>query len=266
VSGLSVEGLVVRYGAATALDDVSVTVGDAEMVALVGPNGAGKTTLVKAVTGLIEPAAGTVRVDGRLAQVPEGREVFGDLSVDDNLRLGGWRNGRRGRDTTHIYDLLPDLRRVRRQRAGRLSGGQQQMVAVGRALMARPTVLVVDELSLGLAPVVVDDLVRHLAELNRERGLAVLLIEQNARLALHLCGRAYVLEAGRVVAEGLSADLDRDPRVMAAYLGGPAEAVPLPAPGPPDGAENPSPSGAVPLPAPGPPDGAENPSPSGASA
>ncbi|GIE95672.1 ABC transporter ATP-binding protein [Paractinoplanes rishiriensis] len=217
---LEIHDLVVRYGAATALDGVSLTVGAGEMVALVGPNGAGKTTLVKTVSGLVRPAAGTVSVSGRLAQVPEGREVFGDLSVDDNLRLGGWRNGRRGRDTTAVYELLPGLQRVRGQKAGRLSGGQQQMVAVGRALMARPTILVVDELSLGLAPVVVDDLVRHLAELNREQGLAVLLIEQNARLALHLCGRAYVLEAGRVVAEG--AGLDRDHRVMAAYLGGAA--------------------------------------------
>jgi branched-chain amino acid transport system ATP-binding protein len=219
MTALDVDGLVVRYGAATALDGVGLTVGDGEMVALIGPNGAGKTTLVRAVSGLIAPAAGTVRVGGRLAQVPEGREVFGDLSVDDNLRLGGWRNGRRGRDTAHIYDVLPGLRPVRGQRAGRLSGGQQQMVAVGRALMARPAILVVDELSLGLAPVVVDDLASHLTELNRTEGLAVLLIEQNARLALHLCARAYVLEAGRVVAEGVSADLSRDPRVVAAYLG-----------------------------------------------
>jgi branched-chain amino acid transport system ATP-binding protein len=223
VTLLAVNDLVVRYGAATALDGVSLTVAPGELVALIGPNGAGKSTLVNTLSGLVRPASGTVRLDGRLAHVPEGREVFPDLTVDDNLRLGGWRNGRRGRDTSHIYEVLPDLTRVRRQRAGRLSGGQQQMVAVGRALMGRPDLLAVDELSLGLAPKVVDDLVRHLRDLNRDRGLAVLLIEQNARLALDLCARAYVLEAGRVVADGASADLAADPRVAAAYLGGPVQ-------------------------------------------
>jgi branched-chain amino acid transport system ATP-binding protein len=151
--------------------------------------------------------------------------MFADLSVDDNLRMGGWRNGRRGRDTAHVYEVFPELAPLRRQRAGRLSGGQQQMVAVGRALMARPDVLAVDELSLGLAPKVVTGLVRHLRELNRERGLAVLLIEQNARMALDLCTRAYVLEAGRVVAEGPAGKLAADSRVTAAYLGGPVEAT-----------------------------------------
>jgi branched-chain amino acid transport system ATP-binding protein len=224
---IAVENLVVRYGAATALDGVSLTVASAELVALIGPNGAGKSTLANALSGIVKPAAGRIRLRGRMAHVPEGREVFGDLTVDDNLRLGGWRNGRRdgGRDTAHIYEILPDLVRVRRQRAGLLSGGQQQMVAVGRALMARPDVLVVDELSLGLAPLVVADLVRHLRELNAEHGLAVLLIEQNARLALDLCSRAYVLEAGRVVVEGPAAELARSPKVAAAYLGGSVEAT-----------------------------------------
>jgi branched-chain amino acid transport system ATP-binding protein len=224
VTLLTVEDLVVRYGAATALDGVNLAVAPGELVALIGPNGAGKSTLVNALSGLVRPASGMVRLAGRLAHVPEGREVFPDLTVDDNLRLGGWRNGRRGRDTARVYEVLPDLVRVRRQRAGRLSGGQQQMVAVGRALMGRPDLLAVDELSLGLAPKVVDDLVRHLRELNRDRGLAVLLIEQNARLALDLCARAYVLEAGRIVAEGSSEELAADPRVAAAYLGGPVEA------------------------------------------
>jgi branched-chain amino acid transport system ATP-binding protein len=220
VNAVEVTGLTVRYSGATALDGVDLHVGEGELVALIGPNGAGKSTLVKAVSGLVRPAAGQVTVRGRLAQVPEGREMFGDLSVDDNLRLGGWRNGRHGRDTTEIYRLLPGLDGLRRNRAGLLSGGQQQMVAIGRALMARPDVLVVDELSLGLAPLVVDELVGHLRTLNAERGLAVLLIEQNARLALTLCRRAYVLEAGRVVLHGPAGDLARDPRVTAAYLGG----------------------------------------------
>jgi branched-chain amino acid transport system ATP-binding protein len=217
---LSVDDLVVRYGAATALDGISLTVDAAEMVALIGANGAGKSTLVNTLSGIVKPAAGTVRVAGRLAHVPEGREVFADLTVDDNLRLGGWRNGRRGRDTRHIYDVLPELARIRGQRAGRLSGGQQQMVAVGRALMGRPDILAIDELSLGLAPLVVADLVEHLRRLNADDGLAVLLIEQNARLALDLCSRAYVLEAGRIVAEGRSEDLAGDQRLARAYLGG----------------------------------------------
>ncbi|GID30777.1 ABC transporter ATP-binding protein [Paractinoplanes brasiliensis] len=214
-------GLTVRYGAATALDGVDLRVGPGEMVALIGANGAGKSTLVKALAGLVSAAGGTVHVQGRLAQVPEGREMFAELSVDDNLRLGGWRNGRHGRDTSAIYELLPELNGLGRRPAGTLSGGQQQMVAIGRALMARPDVLAIDELSLGLAPMVVDTLAAHLRALHRERGLAVLLIEQNAALAFELCARAYVLEAGRMVLEGPTADLARDPRVVSAYLGGP---------------------------------------------
>jgi branched-chain amino acid transport system ATP-binding protein len=230
-------GLVVRYSGATALDGVDLTVGETEMVALIGANGAGKTTLVRALSGLVRPDAGRVVVHGRLAQVPEGREVFPGLSVDDNLRLGGWRNGRAGRVTSGVYELMPELASVRGRAAGTLSGGQQQMVAIGRALMAlslskpgpsaggKPGVLVIDELSLGLAPKVVDVLVGHLRRLHRERGLAVLLIEQNARLALGLCDRGYVLEAGRVALHGDADELARDPRVIAAYLGGhvPAE-------------------------------------------
>ncbi|MDR7275701.1 ABC transporter ATP-binding protein [Catenuloplanes atrovinosus] len=213
---LEVRDLTVRYAGATALDGVSLSVAAGERVALIGANGAGKTTLVRAASGLVRPAAGTVTAHGRLAQVPEGREVWGDLSVDDNLRLGGWRNGRRGRDTTAIYRLFPALAELRRRRAGTLSGGQQQLVAIGRALMARPDVLIIDELSLGLAPLVVEEIVGHLRTLR----VALLLIEQNARLALDLCDRGYVLEAGRVVLSGDAAGLAADPRVVAAYLGG----------------------------------------------
>jgi branched-chain amino acid transport system ATP-binding protein len=209
--------LVVRYGAATALDGVSVSVRAGEMVALIGANGAGKTTLVNTVCGILRPASGQLSTSGRLALVPEGRHLFGPLTVDDNLRLGAWRD-RKKRDTGHIYELLPELIPLRGQLAGRLSGGQQQMVALGRALMARPDVLVIDEMSLGLAPRVVEHLAGHLRERHAE-GLAVLLIEQNARLALDLCSRAYVLEAGRVVAEGPSADLAGSTEVAAAYLG-----------------------------------------------
>ena len=218
---LRVEGLVVRYGQATALDGVSLTVNEGEMVALIGPNGAGKTTLVNAISGLLRPAAGSVRVGGHIAQVPEGRQLFPELSVADNLSLGAWRSRRRrgARAPQRIYEVLPELGRVSAQLAGTLSGGQQQMVAVGRALMADPDILAVDELSLGLAPMVVSDLAQHLRELNASRGMAVLLIEQNARLAFDLCERAYVLESGRITASDGCAELARSPQVARAYLG-----------------------------------------------
>jgi branched-chain amino acid transport system ATP-binding protein len=216
---LDIADLVVRYGHATALDGVSVQVAAGEMVALVGPNGAGKSTLVNAVSGILRPASGTIRLTGRVAQVPEGRQLFADLSVADNLRLGAWGRGRAARDPSRIYEVLPDLARIAGQPAGTLSGGQQQMVAVGRALMADPDILAVDELSLGLAPLVVTDLARHLRELNAERGTAVLLIEQNARLAFDLCERAYVLENGVITAAGRCTDLAASPDVARAYLG-----------------------------------------------
>lgn len=223
---LEVRDLVVRYGQATALDGVSLEVGAGEMVALVGPNGAGKTTLLNTISGLLPAAAGDSRVGGRVAQVPEGRQLFADMSVEDNLKLGAWRA--RDRDCRRVFDLFPQLYSMRRRLAGTLSGGEQQMVAVGRALMAQPDILAVDELSLGLAPMVVDGLADHLSQLNRETGMAVLLVEQNARLALDLCLRAYVLEAGRIVASGPSAELTKSPAVQAAYLGGVADQYPIP--------------------------------------
>jgi branched-chain amino acid transport system ATP-binding protein len=215
---IDVRDLVVSYGTATALDHVTLSVGKGEMVALLGPNGAGKSTLANTLAGLLTPASGEVRVDGRVALVPEGRQLFPDMSVADNLALGGWRSGQR--DPAAVYELLPRLAELAGRRAGVLSGGEQQMVAVGRALMSRPDALVVDELSLGLAPNTTADLAAHLARLNREQGLAVLLIEQNARLAFDLCSRAYVLESGQVRAEGPCAELADDPRVASAYLGG----------------------------------------------
>lgn len=215
---VDVDTVTVRYGAAVAVDGVSLHVSDGEMVAIIGPNGAGKSTLVNTLSGILTPAAGRVTVHGRLAHVPEGRQLFGPLTVDDNLRLGAWRHGER--DTAHIYTLMPELVRLKHRRAGLLSGGEQQMVALGRALMSRPDILVIDEMSLGLAPLVVANLVGHLRARNADDGLAVLLIEQNARLALELCARAYVLEAGRVVAQGPSAQLSGSPALAAAYLGG----------------------------------------------
>jgi branched-chain amino acid transport system ATP-binding protein len=215
---IEVEELVVRYGAAVALDRVSLRVAAGEMVALVGANGAGKSTLLNALSGVVAPASGRVRISGRFAHVPEGRQLFPDLTVDDNLRLGAFRA--RDRDPAWVYELLPALDRARKQRAGSLSGGQQQMVAIARGLMSHPDVIAIDEMSLGLAPLIVGDLARKLSELNAERGLAVLLVEQSARLALSLCQRAYVLETGRVVAEGPSQELAQSSFVKSAYFGG----------------------------------------------
>lgn len=214
---LTVTDLVVRYGAATALDGVSLTISQGERVALVGPNGAGKSSLVNAISGVVAPASGSVVVDGRVAQVPEGRQMFAELTVDDNLRLGAWRT--RPRDTTRMYELFPALVPLRRQRAGTLSGGQQQMVAVARALMSRPDLLVIDELSLGLAPLIAAELIEHLRSMNTEFGTTILLIEQEIGLAFDLCSRAYLLEAGRIVAEGSTDALRDDPALRAAYLG-----------------------------------------------
>ena len=218
---ITVEDLVVRYGSATALDRVSLTVLNGEMVALVGANGAGKSTLLNALSGTVPKASGVIRIDGRLAHVPEGRQLFPDLSVEDNLRLGAFRGG--DRDTSWVYQLMPELERVRNQRGDSLSGGQQQMVAIGRGLMSRPDVIAIDEMSLGLAPKIVHIIARQLALLNRERGLAVLLVEQGAVLALSLCTRAYVLETGRVVAHGASDELKNSAFVVNAYLGSPIE-------------------------------------------
>jgi branched-chain amino acid transport system ATP-binding protein len=218
---IEVEDLVVRYGSATALDQVSLTVAKGEMVALVGANGAGKSTLLNALSGSVPKASGVIRVGGRLAHVPEGRQLFPDLSVEDNLRLGAFRGG--DRDTSWVYQLMPELERVRKQRGDSLSGGQQQMVAIGRGLMSRPDVIAIDEMSLGLAPKIVHTIARQLALLNRERGLAVLLVEQGAVLALSLCTRAYVLETGRVVAQGPSDELKNSAFVVNAYLGSPIE-------------------------------------------
>ena len=215
---LTLEDVVIRYGSATAVDGVSISVEKGEMVALVGPNGAGKSSIVNAISGVVPVASGTIIVDGASAQVPEGRQMFADMSVDDNLRLGAWRV--KDRNPAAIYELLPDLARMKTQKAGTLSGGQQQMVAVGRALMAGPDLLLVDELSLGLAPLVVADLANYLTELNASRGATILLIEQEVDLAFRICARAYVLEAGRIVASGASATLAADPHLSAAYLGG----------------------------------------------
>jgi branched-chain amino acid transport system ATP-binding protein len=248
---LEVDELVVTYGPAVAVDGVSLELAEGERVALVGPNGAGKSSLLNAICGLVKPAAGRVRIGGRdvtraapgrivrlgVTQVPEGRQVFPSLPVEANLLLGAYgRDFRRepisatvryvrrrsaiAERLERVYALLPALRELRARPAGQTSGGEQQMVAIGRALMAEPRLLAVDELSLGLAPLVVQSLSAFLRKLNEDEGVALLLVEQNALLAFELCERAYVLEAGRSVLSGTSAELEKNELVRRAYLGG----------------------------------------------
>lgn len=202
---IEVSELVVHHGAAVVLDGVDLTVGAGEMVALIGAAGAGKSALVNTLARIVRPFRGRVTVRGRLVHVPQGRQIFGQLTVEDNLLLGGRRI--RNRDTAAIYQILPALARLRHRKAALLSSTERQMVAVGRALMRRPDVLVIDELALGLTPLVAADLARQLRQLSTRQGLAILLTEQNMWLAPDLCTRAYVLDAGRIIAEGNPTEL-----------------------------------------------------------
>jgi branched-chain amino acid transport system ATP-binding protein len=224
------DGIVAGYGRVEVLRDVSVTVAPGEIVSLIGPNGAGKSTLLRAATGMIGVSQGAIRLGRRdltgasieaiaragVAHVPEGRRLFPGLTVRDNLRLGGWRS--RNEDLTAVLELFPRLGERLGQIAGSLSGGEQQMCAIGRALMGRPKFLLIDELSLGLAPVVVKRLVPTLAEV-ASSGVGVLLIEQFAHVALGLANTAYVLEAGRIRYHGSAAELRDNPGLLqSAYL------------------------------------------------
>jgi branched-chain amino acid transport system ATP-binding protein len=232
---LEVEALSARYGFTTALHGVSFAVEEGGITTILGANGAGKTTTLRAVCGMVR-TSGTIRfagqrIDGRateavvrlgIAHAPEGRGTFVQLTVEENLRVGAW--GRRDRaglaqDFERTYTHFPVLRERRRQLAGTLSGGEQQMLAVARALMLRPRLLLLDEPSLGLAPLVVRDIFRIVGAINRQEGVSVLLVEQNAALALDLASHAYVLETGRVVRSGPAAELRRDDAVRRAYLG-----------------------------------------------
>jgi branched-chain amino acid transport system ATP-binding protein len=231
---LEIRNLSARYGAVQALHSLSLTVDDGEIVAVLGANGAGKTTTLRAVSGTVV-RQGEITFAGRsiarssaeavarlgIAHVPEGRGTFAELSVLENLRLGAYtrRNGGLGGQLERVYDLWPWMRERRDQPAGTLSGGEQQMLALGRALMARPRLLLLDEPSLGLAPIVVRELFSTVAKLNEEEGLTVLVVEQNAAVALHASSRAYVLEAGRVALEGASAELARNDDIRRVYLG-----------------------------------------------
>jgi branched-chain amino acid transport system ATP-binding protein len=232
---LEVERLAVAYGDAPAVWDASLGVEAGEIVSVIGPNGAGKSTLVNTIAGLQRSRAGTLRFGGvdlgavaphlvcrqGIALVPEGRRLFTRMSVEENLEMGCYRGeARRVRGATleRVHGLFPILRERRRQLAGSLSGGQQQMVAIGRALMAQPRLLLLDEPSLGLAPAVVDDMFAIIRAINAE-GVAILLVEQNVVRALEVAARAYVLEEGRIVAEGPPAVLRQQSRIREAYLG-----------------------------------------------
>jgi branched-chain amino acid transport system ATP-binding protein len=232
---LALSGVTAGYGQFTALWDVSLTVAAGEAVAVVGPNGAGKTTLMRVISGLIAPRAGTVNFDGAalegrpahqvvaqgIAHVPEGRRIFPLLTVADNLRMGAFLPRARGQfadSLARVYALFPVLAERREQRAGSLSGGEQQMLAIGRALMSRPRLILLDEPSMGLAPVMVlrlFDLIRQV----REEGYTILVVEQNVRQVLKLVDRAYLLEAGRIKMEGRADALSEQDFVRQAYVG-----------------------------------------------
>ena len=232
---LEVERLQVAYGDATALWEVSLMVGERELVAVVGPNGSGQTTLVNAIAGLLPARGGRLRLAGEdltripphaisgrgIAIVPEGRRLFGGMTVEENLEIGCYTpSSRVTRDAglERVYAMFPVLQSRRRQMAGTLSGGEQQMVAIGRALMAAPRLLLLDEPSLGLAPAIVDQVFEVVEALHRA-GTAVLLVEQNVGRALSVASRAYVLAEGRVVSEGPPARLLAEPHIRSAYLG-----------------------------------------------
>jgi branched-chain amino acid transport system ATP-binding protein len=237
---LVVSDLYAGYGLSEVLTGTSLEVKKGTVVALIGANGAGKTTTMRAISGLLRPSRGKVLLNGKpvqdlpasriarlgLAHAPEGRKVFGPLSVEDNLLLGAYRRLPRffgfqkaaARDLDRIYELFPRLRERRRQLAGTLSGGEQQMLAIGRALMARPDVMLLDEPSMGLAPVIVQEVFRTISRLKQE-GMTMLLVEQFAKTALEVADYAYVMERGTIAIEGPSAELKKNQRVLAAYLG-----------------------------------------------
>ncbi len=232
---LEIRSLTSGYGHAQVLWEVTASVGTGEIVTLLGPNGAGKTTLVNSLAGIIRPWSGQVLLDGAdltatkphlisergIAVVPEGRRIFPGMTVVDNLQIGAYNKRARPKHADNIervFAIFPRLGERRRQLAGSMSGGEQQMLAIGRALMSEPTLLLLDEPSLGLAPIIVEAIFDILQQLNEE-GLSILLVEQNAVEALDLAGRGYVLEEGRIVGEGSSDELLADERLRKAYLG-----------------------------------------------
>jgi branched-chain amino acid transport system ATP-binding protein len=233
---LEIEHLEVTYGEAPAVRDVSLRVEKGEIVTLIGGNGAGKTTTLRAISGLLRPSAGTIRFEGTsltgltpdrivalgVSQVPEGRHVFPRLSVEDNLKVGAYlvRDLKLMRDgLERVYTMFPPLKERRRQRGETLSGGEQQMLALGRAIMARPRLLLLDEPSLGLAPQIVEKVAQAVIAF-RASGMTVLLVEQNARVALAISKRGYIIETGTIILSDSAAALKANPRVIESYLGG----------------------------------------------
>ena len=233
---LKVENLNVYYGSIHALKGVSFHVNQGEIVTLIGANGAGKSTTLQTVSGLLHSRTGSIQFRGEniasvpshkivekgLAQVPEGRRVFSELTVQENLEMGGYiRRDKAGiqDDYDMVFERLPRLKERRKQLAGTLSGGEQQMLAIGRALMSRPKMLLLDEPSMGLSPILVKEIFSIIQEVN-ESGMTILLVEQNAKMALNIANRAYVLETGSIVMSGDANVLSNDPKVIKAYLGG----------------------------------------------
>ena len=234
---LEIKNLTVGYGAITALHGISLSVKAGSIVTLIGANGAGKTTALKAISGLLKPKSGEILYEGRniaslpphqivklgLSHVPEGRMIFANLTVLENLQLGAYLQKDRQiirRELENAFHLFPRLKEREQQVAGTLSGGEQQMLAIGRALMSKPKLLLLDEPSLGLAPLLVKSIFEKIVEINRQSGLTILLVEQNANLALDISHSGYVLETGKIVLSGNSASLRQNPQVKSAYLGG----------------------------------------------
>jgi len=232
---LKVQGLDVFYGAVHALKGVDLEVRKGEVVTLIGANGAGKSTLLRTISGLVKPRAGAITFDGRdliklppnkivaagISHAPEGRAVFANLTVEDNLVLGAYlrKDAAVASDMDRMFGIFPRLKERRKQASGTLSGGEQQMLAIARALMSRPRLLLLDEPSLGLAPLLVKDIFQTIVEINRE-GMTILLVEQNANQALHVAHRGYVLETGHVALSDTGPNLLANPAVKEAYLGG----------------------------------------------
>ena len=233
---LQIDNIRVAYGKATALHGVSLAVEKGELVALLGSNGAGKSTLLRTVSGLLRPSAGRVLLDGEpldrlpshaivqrgIIHVPEGREVFRELTVGENLRMGAYLRTEElavRRDLDYVFEIFPRLRERKTQLAGTMSGGEAQMLAIGRGLLSAPRLLMLDEPSLGIAPLVRDVIFGVVRRIHEERGVSILLVEQNAKAALGMCSRAYVLENGRVALDGPGAELMKNDYVKAAYLG-----------------------------------------------
>ncbi|MCL2490692.1 MAG: ABC transporter ATP-binding protein [Propionibacteriaceae bacterium] len=232
---LEIKDLDVHYGGIHALKGISLQVDDGEIVTLIGANGAGKSTTLRTISGLKKPTAGSVLVDGRditkmsapnrvalgLSQVPEGRRIFTQMTVLENLELGSYRrkDGNRGKDLQEVFGRFPVLADRRKQLGGTLSGGEQQMLAMGRAMMAKPRILLLDEPSMGLAPLLVQEIFEIITEINKD-GTTILLVEQNANKALQVAKRAYVMETGRIVISGDAAELMKTEDIKKAYLGG----------------------------------------------